>query len=207
MPAACGALGAFARVTGASWRARPLHLRAAVPALGAVAGAACPVPVPVAAARARHPVPVFGAGGRVTAAVAITGPPELPADLDRARVQVHVLPQEPDCLGLPDAHRERDRPASAARPVRGGGQDAARLVAAQRLDISLLTDRGIDKQGHVAAGLPALPGDLQRAGQDPVDLLIWFDRSAHLPNAEERGLFNKIMVEEILPIAARHSTP
>jgi pimeloyl-ACP methyl ester carboxylesterase len=41
----------------------------------------------------------------------------------------------------------------------------------------------------------------------PAKKLIWFDRSAHLPNAEERDLFNKIMVEEILPIAARHSTP
>jgi pimeloyl-ACP methyl ester carboxylesterase len=41
----------------------------------------------------------------------------------------------------------------------------------------------------------------------PAKGLIWFDRSAHLPNAEERDLFNKIMVEEILPIAARHSTP
>jgi pimeloyl-ACP methyl ester carboxylesterase len=41
----------------------------------------------------------------------------------------------------------------------------------------------------------------------PAKELIWFDRSAHLPNAEERDLFNKIMVEEILPIAARHSTP
>ena len=39
----------------------------------------------------------------------------------------------------------------------------------------------------------------------PVKELIWFDRSAHLPNAEERDRFNKIMVEEILPIA-RHST-
>jgi pimeloyl-ACP methyl ester carboxylesterase len=37
--------------------------------------------------------------------------------------------------------------------------------------------------------------------------LIWFDRSAHLPNAEERDLFNKIMVEEILPIAGRRSIP
>jgi len=36
--------------------------------------------------------------------------------------------------------------------------------------------------------------------------LIWFGRSVHLPNAEERDRFNEIMVEEILPIAARHST-
>ena len=39
----------------------------------------------------------------------------------------------------------------------------------------------------------------------PAKELIWFDRSAHLPNAEERDRFNKIMVQEILPIA-RHST-
>jgi pimeloyl-ACP methyl ester carboxylesterase len=35
----------------------------------------------------------------------------------------------------------------------------------------------------------------------PAKELIWFDRSAHLPNAEERDLFNRIMVEKILPIA------
>ena len=40
----------------------------------------------------------------------------------------------------------------------------------------------------------------------PAKQLIWFDRSAHLPNAEERDRFNKIMAAEILPIAARHST-
>jgi pimeloyl-ACP methyl ester carboxylesterase len=40
----------------------------------------------------------------------------------------------------------------------------------------------------------------------PTKELIWFDRSAHLPNAEEPDLFNKIMVEKVLPIAARHST-
>ena len=35
----------------------------------------------------------------------------------------------------------------------------------------------------------------------PAKQLIWFDRSAHLPNAEERDLFNRIMVEKVLPIA------
>jgi pimeloyl-ACP methyl ester carboxylesterase len=40
----------------------------------------------------------------------------------------------------------------------------------------------------------------------PTKELIWFDRSAHLPNSEEPDLFNKIMVEKALPIAARHST-
>jgi len=37
----------------------------------------------------------------------------------------------------------------------------------------------------------------------PAKELIWFNQSAHVPNAEERDLFNKIMVEEVLPIAAR----
>jgi pimeloyl-ACP methyl ester carboxylesterase len=40
----------------------------------------------------------------------------------------------------------------------------------------------------------------------PAKELIWFNQSAHLPNAEERDRFNKIMAEEILPIAARHNT-
>lgn len=37
----------------------------------------------------------------------------------------------------------------------------------------------------------------------PAKELIWFERSAHLPNTEERDLFNRIMVEKVLPIAAR----
>ena len=41
----------------------------------------------------------------------------------------------------------------------------------------------------------------------PAKKLIWFNQSAHLPNAEERDRFTKIMVEEVLPIAARHNVP
>ena len=37
--------------------------------------------------------------------------------------------------------------------------------------------------------------------------LIWFDRSAHMPNSEERGRFNGTTVEKVLPIAARSSVP
>jgi pimeloyl-ACP methyl ester carboxylesterase len=37
----------------------------------------------------------------------------------------------------------------------------------------------------------------------PSKELIWFDKSAHLPNSEERDLFNTIMIEKVLPIAAR----
>jgi pimeloyl-ACP methyl ester carboxylesterase len=40
----------------------------------------------------------------------------------------------------------------------------------------------------------------------PSKELIWFDRSAHLPNSEERDLFNEVMVEKILPIAAHQGT-
>jgi pimeloyl-ACP methyl ester carboxylesterase len=40
----------------------------------------------------------------------------------------------------------------------------------------------------------------------PSKELIWFDRSAHLPNSEERDLFNEVMVEKVLPIAARQGT-
>ncbi len=36
----------------------------------------------------------------------------------------------------------------------------------------------------------------------PSKKLIWFENSAHMPNAEERSLFNSIMVEKVLPIAA-----
>ena len=36
----------------------------------------------------------------------------------------------------------------------------------------------------------------------PAKELIWFNQSAHLPHAEERDLFTKVMVEKVLPIAA-----
>jgi len=35
----------------------------------------------------------------------------------------------------------------------------------------------------------------------PSKELIWFEKSAHLPNVEERELFNKLMVQKILPLA------
>ena len=37
--------------------------------------------------------------------------------------------------------------------------------------------------------------------QTPRKELIWFENSAHLPNAEERELFNQLMVEKVLPVA------
>lgn len=37
----------------------------------------------------------------------------------------------------------------------------------------------------------------------PAKELIWFENSAHMINSEERDLFNKILVEKVLPIAAR----
>ena len=39
------------------------------------------------------------------------------------------------------------------------------------------------------------------AVEAPVKELIWFGRSAHLPNSEERDLFNRVMVEKVLPLA------
>lgn len=40
----------------------------------------------------------------------------------------------------------------------------------------------------------------------PAKELVWFDRSAHLPNSEERRLFNTIMVAKVLPIAAHRAS-
>ena len=37
----------------------------------------------------------------------------------------------------------------------------------------------------------------------PSKELIWFDQSAHLPNSEERDLFNQVMVAKVLPVAGR----
>lgn len=38
----------------------------------------------------------------------------------------------------------------------------------------------------------------------PEKHLCWFENSSHLPNTEERDLFNKILVEKILPVAAEN---
>ena len=35
----------------------------------------------------------------------------------------------------------------------------------------------------------------------PSKELIWFEESAHMPNSEERDLFNRVMLETVLPIA------
>ncbi len=39
----------------------------------------------------------------------------------------------------------------------------------------------------------------------PSKELIWFEKSAHMPNAEERDLFNLLMVEKILPTATNQN--
>lgn len=38
----------------------------------------------------------------------------------------------------------------------------------------------------------------------PSKELIWFEDSAHLPNAEERDRFTRFMAEKVLPVATRH---
>lgn len=40
----------------------------------------------------------------------------------------------------------------------------------------------------------------------PSKELVWFEHSAHLPNAEEKDRFIRFMVEKVLPIAARHDS-
>jgi hypothetical protein len=107
-PAAAGPLRAFACVGGASLRARPRHVGAkAVAPLDAICYAVEPVPVLEAAGLAGNPVVILGAGGRILAAVPVPGSLELPADFNGPGVQVHVLPAQPDGLGLADAQRER----------------------------------------------------------------------------------------------------
>src|SRR6266571_3057664 len=125
VPAAAGALRAFARVIGASSRTGLLHLGAAVASFAAVGCAAVKVPVLFARRRAGPAVPAGGAGGDVQAAVLEAVPLELPADPDRADVAVDVFPAQADRLGLADAVRERDRPAHAVMALAGGGQNPA----------------------------------------------------------------------------------
>jgi pimeloyl-ACP methyl ester carboxylesterase len=41
----------------------------------------------------------------------------------------------------------------------------------------------------------------------PAKNIIWFENSSHMPNTEERDLFNKIMVEKVLPTQDNYSHP
>jgi pimeloyl-ACP methyl ester carboxylesterase len=45
-----------------------------------------------------------------------------------------------------------------------------------------------------------------RALNAPAKSLVWFEHSAHLPNTEERELFNQVLIESVLPVAARDSS-
>src|SRR6185436_4600182 len=42
--------------------------------------------------------------------------------------------------------------------------------------------------------------------QAPAKELVWFDRSAHMPNWEERDRFTHMMLEKVLPLAPRAPT-
>ena len=120
VPAAAGALWAFACVAGAVRWAGPFHLGAAVASFATVGRTAAAVPVGFALRRAGLAVPAGGARGDVLAAVLEAVALELPADLDRAGVEVDVFPAQADRLGLADADRERDRPAHAGARARVG---------------------------------------------------------------------------------------
>ena len=50
-----------------------------------------------------------------------------------------------------------------------------------------------------------VPAGQVRPGPAPSKELIWFGASAHLPNSEERDLFNTVMMTKVLPVASRQS--
>src|SRR5260370_29771301 len=126
----------------------------------AASGAAGAMAMRGAARRTALAVPADSAGRRNLAAVPVAGSLQLPAHLDGAGVQVHVLPAEPDRLGLPDAHRQRDRPARAIAAARGRRQDPASLVPGQRLDFDVLAGRPVPQPPGVNPCLSPLPPDL-----------------------------------------------
>jgi pimeloyl-ACP methyl ester carboxylesterase len=41
----------------------------------------------------------------------------------------------------------------------------------------------------------------------PQKSLCWFENSSHLPNTEERNLFNQILIEKVLPLVRETSSP
>ncbi len=43
--------------------------------------------------------------------------------------------------------------------------------------------------------------------QAPSKELVWFERSGHLPNAEERDAFNRALVDKVLPLARSAPLP
>jgi len=48
--------------------------------------------------------------------------------------------------------------------------------------------------------VPELVYEYYEMVKAPMKKFYWFDKSAHFPHFEERGLFQKIMIEEILPV-------
>jgi hypothetical protein len=102
-------------VADAVLRARILDLGADVATLGAVWRAPVAVALLLALFRARPYVLVLRARHGIPAAVLPFGSLELPPDLDLLRVEVDVLPAEPESFPLSEAECQADDPADAVR--------------------------------------------------------------------------------------------
>nr|WP_244308393.1 hypothetical protein [Kineococcus rubinsiae] len=97
-------------------------------------------------------------------------PLQLLSDVDDARVEVDVVPLQPERFALPQPQRERDRPSGRVALPRGCREDCSGLVRQQWLHLDAFGARSVDQRCDVAADSPALQGHLQCLAHDAVDL-------------------------------------
>jgi hypothetical protein len=71
---------------------------------------------------------------------------------------------------LTDAEGDRDRPACAVAPTRGGVENPARFLTCECLDLGIVRGRRLDERRHVPAHLVSPNGDGESARKDAVDL-------------------------------------
>ena len=107
---------------------------------------------------------------RVTAAMTPALPLELPADGECPRIEVHELPSQPERLALPQPKCQSHAPPGAVPASRGQSHDPLGLPGGQRFDLAQGNGWGIDQGRNVPGNVAALESDLERAGQDAVNL-------------------------------------
>jgi hypothetical protein len=107
---------------------------------------------------------------RVSAPVLIAIVLELPVDGKNGLIEVDILTAEAECLLLPEAEREANRPTGAVPAVSGQPQKRAGLSSGKRLALGLLGLGRVDQRAGVPEDDFLTNRDLQRAGKDAVNL-------------------------------------
>ena len=154
-----------------------------------------------AALRAGPLVPPLAACCGIIAAVLPGEPLDLMPDAQLARVQVRVLPPQPQRLALPQPACQAHPPARGVPAPSHGRDDRACLLLAERLSGDLLQPGGLHQAARVAGHVPAPDLNLIGAGQDRVNLAHGAGRQ--LPGQQLRvAIFDVLGQEPVDPLTA-----